>query len=78
MVFKVFCVPSYHPHLTSSWSNVLLNHSTALRDGATDIEKISQKGAPEREQPNRSAVKTPINTFIIMLLIFLRSQLMIS
>ncbi len=35
---------------------MLLNHSIAPRDSATDIEKTSQKGAPEREQPNRSVV----------------------
>ncbi len=36
---------------------MLLNRSTTLRDSATDIEKISRKGAPERERPNRSVVK---------------------
>ncbi len=35
----------------------LLNHSTALRDTATDIEKTPRKGAPEQERPNRSVVK---------------------
>ncbi len=30
---------------------MLLNRSTATRDSATDIEKTSRKGAPEREQP---------------------------
>ncbi len=36
---------------------MLLNHSTAPRDSATDIEKTSQKGALERERPNRTVVK---------------------
>ncbi len=35
---------------------MLLNCSTTPRDSATDIEKISQKGAPQGEQPNRSVV----------------------
>ncbi len=35
---------------------MLLNRCTAPRDGATGIEKISRKGAPEREQPNRIVV----------------------
>ncbi len=62
MVFKVFfiilftrCVLSYHRHLTSEV--MLLNRSTAPRDSATDIEKTSQKGVPERERPNGSVVK---------------------
>ncbi len=39
---------------------MLLNRSTTPRDSATDIEKTSWKGAPEREWPNRrrSVVKT--------------------
>ncbi len=37
---------------------MLLNCSTAPRDNTIHIEKTSQKGAPEREQPNRSVVKT--------------------
>ncbi len=37
---------------------MLLNRSTAPRGSATDIKKTSQKGTPEREQPNRSIVKT--------------------
>ncbi len=36
---------------------MLLNHSTAPRDNATDIEKTSQKGTLERAEPNRSVVK---------------------
>ncbi len=36
---------------------MLLNCSAAPRDSATDIEKTSPKGAPERERPNRSLVK---------------------
>ncbi len=36
---------------------MLLNRSTTPRDSATDIEKISRKGTPEREQSNRSVVK---------------------
>ncbi len=36
---------------------MLLNRSTTPRDSATDIEKRSQKGALERERPNRSVVK---------------------
>ncbi len=35
---------------------MLLNRATIPRDSATSIEKTSQKGAPEREQPNRSVV----------------------
>ncbi len=37
---------------------MLLSSSTISRDSATDIVKTSQKGAPERERPNRSIVKT--------------------
>ncbi len=48
-------VPSYHPRLTSSWSNVA-QCSTAPRDSATDIDQTSQNVAPEREPPNRSVV----------------------
>ncbi len=36
---------------------MLLNHSTAPRDCATDIEKTYRKGVPERKRPNRSVVK---------------------
>ncbi len=36
---------------------MLLNHSTAPRDSATDIEKTSWKDTPERERPNRRVVK---------------------
>ncbi len=36
---------------------MLLNHSTTPRDSATNIEKISRKGAPEWERPNRSVIK---------------------
>ncbi len=36
---------------------MLLNRSTAPRDSATDIGKISQKITLEREGPNRSVVK---------------------
>ncbi len=36
---------------------MLLNRYTAPRDSATNIEKTAQKGAREREQPNRSVVK---------------------
>ncbi len=64
MVLTVFfvisfppCVPPYHPRLTSSW-RMFLNRSTTPRDSATDIEKTSQKGVPERERPNRSVVKS--------------------
>ncbi len=39
---------------------MLLNHSTTPRDSATNIEKASQKGAPERERPNRSVVKIEV------------------
>ncbi len=60
MVFKVFfvisfqpCVPSYHPCPTGV---TLLNCSTVPRDSATNIEKTSQNGAPERKRPNRSVV----------------------
>ncbi len=35
---------------------MFLNRSTTPRDSATDIEKTSQKGVLEREQPNRSVV----------------------
>ncbi len=42
---------------------MLLNHSTAPRDSAIDIKKTSQKGAPERERPNRSVVKIGNLTF---------------
>ncbi len=34
-----------------------LNYSTTLRDSATNIEKLSRKGTPERGRPNRSVVK---------------------
>ncbi len=37
---------------------ILLNHTTALTDSATDIEKTSRKDAPERERPHRSVVKS--------------------
>ncbi len=37
---------------------MLLNCSTTSWDSATDIEKTSQKGAPEQERPNRSRIKT--------------------
>ncbi len=37
---------------------MLLNRSTTPRNSATNIEKISQKSAPERQRPNRSIVKT--------------------
>ncbi len=37
---------------------MLLNHSTAPGDSATEIEKTSQKGVPERERPNRRVVKS--------------------
>ncbi len=36
---------------------MFLNRSTAPRNSATDIEKTSQQGTPERVQPNRSVVK---------------------
>ncbi len=39
---------------------MLLNHSTATRDSATNIEKTTQKGTPEREKPNRSVVKIEV------------------
>ncbi len=44
---------------------MLLNRSTARRDGATGIEKIFPKAAPERERPNRSVVKILENVFSI-------------
>ncbi len=37
---------------------MLLNCSTAPKGSATEIEKTSGKGAPERERPNISVVKT--------------------
>ncbi len=43
--------------LASFSSGVMFNCSTTLRDSATNIEKISWKSAPEREQPNSSVVK---------------------
>ncbi len=46
---------------------IMLNCTTTPRDSATDIEKKSRKGAPEREQPNRSVLKRklvkPSNNF---------------
>ncbi len=35
---------------------MLHNRSTVPRDSAIDIDKTSQKGVPEREQPNGSVV----------------------
>ncbi len=63
MVFKVFLLSRFRlvflpTTLFSLPSGVmLLNRSTTPRDSATDIEKTSRKGAPERERPNRSVVK---------------------
>ncbi len=62
MVFKAFLLSRIHfvflPSTLASLPSgvMLLNCSIAPRDSATDIEKISRKGAPEGEQPNRSAV----------------------
>ncbi len=39
---------------------MVLSYCTAPRDSATDIEKTSQKGTLEREQPNRSVVKIEV------------------
>ncbi len=64
MVFKVFLLSRFHlvflPTTLASLlpGVILLNRSTAPRDTATDIEKTSEKGVPERERPNRSIVKT--------------------
>ncbi len=41
---------------------ILFNRSTTSRDSATNIEKISQKGALEQKRPNRSIVKTVLGT----------------
>ncbi len=66
IVFKVFLLSRFHlMFLPSTLASLppgvmLLNCSVAPRDSATDIEKISQKGAPEGEQPNRSVIKTVI------------------
>ncbi len=64
MVFKVFFLCSrfglvFLPTTLTSFPPgvMLLNRSTAPKGSATDIEKTSQKDAPEREQPNRSVVK---------------------
>ncbi len=63
MVLKVFFVISFplvflSPTLASLPPGVMLhNCCTTLRDSATDIKKTSQKGAPKREQPNRSVLK---------------------
>ncbi len=62
MVFIVFLLSRFHlvflpTTLTSLLPGVmLLNRSTTLRDSATNFEKTSQKGMPERERPNRSVV----------------------
>ncbi len=50
---------------------MLLNRSTTPRDSTTDIEKTSQKDAPERERPNKSVVKivTAANIHIFFIVI---------
>ncbi len=64
MVLKVFllshfCLVFLPTTLASLPSGVmLLKRSTTLRDSANDIEKTSQKEAPEQERPNRSTVKS--------------------
>ncbi len=63
MVLNEFFVISFPPvFLPTTLASLppgvmLLNRSATSRDGATDIEKTSQKAAPEREWPNRSLVK---------------------
>ncbi len=63
MVFKVFLLSRFGLMFLPSTLTPLppgvmsLNRSTAPRDSATDIEKTSRKGAPERERPNRRVVK---------------------
>ncbi len=52
LVFLFITLPSLPPGV------MLLNRSSTPRDSATDIEKTFQKDAPEREQPNKSVVKT--------------------
>ncbi len=68
MVFIVFCYLVSATLASLPPGIMLLNRSTAPRDSATEIEKTSQKGALERERPNRSVVKTYIvrkNTLIL-------------
>ncbi len=67
MVFQIFLLSRFrHVFLPTTLASLppgvmLLNRSTTQRDSATDIEKTSQKGAPEWERPNRrSAVKPKI------------------
>ncbi len=63
MVIKVFLLSRFCfvflPTILASLPPgvMLLNRSTAARDSTTNIEKTSQKGAPERERPNKSEVK---------------------
>ncbi len=67
VVFGVFLLPRFYlvflPSTLPSLPRgvMLLNCSTAPRDSATDIVKISRKGAPEGEQPDRSVVKRLIS-----------------
>ncbi len=63
MVFiNFFLISRFHlvflpTTLASLPPGVMLQYrSTAPRDSANDIEETSQKGASEREQPNRSVV----------------------
>ncbi len=45
---------------------MLLSCSTVPRDSATDIEKTSPEGVPERERSNRSVVKMCILVPVLM------------
>ncbi len=68
MGFKVFLLSRFHlVFLSTTLISLLpgvmfLSRSTIPRDSATNIENASQKGAPGREQPNRSVVKIGIQT----------------
>ncbi len=58
-LFSRFCLAFLPTTFASLPPGVmLLNRRTTPRDSATEIEKISRKGTPERERPNRSVVKT--------------------
>ncbi len=62
MVLNFFCYLVSTVFLPSTLASLppgvmLLNCRAAPRDSATDIKKISLKGASEGEQPNRNVVK---------------------